>query len=293
MVNSKGGFGRPRSSDTIEHRLDWSSKSETPSSVTGPTHSSHRRHLPSSAEHGLKRRQQFDMPPDSLAYSHSASPTGSQLSSYQQNSGARYRAVNMPPMKIESDGFSMMNKLPFPPRSNASSANDAAASPSETAADPLLMPSPSMVQHATPPGQQIASSPMSSGPAARGEQGNNMYGQPYSTPTFGELQGMDFLQSLDSGTLGLDGAGDMNMSDNTMMNLGFEIGWDGLNHDFNAGQQGLDLFDGFFFGGQQGNGGLNGLGLNNFGAGGGSGGGSNNDENGTGDGPGPGPGRGA
>ena len=86
---------------------------------------------------------------------------------------------------------------------------------------------------------------------------------------------MDFLQSLDSGMSGgaggLDG-GDLNMGD-TMMDLGLGIGWEGLHHDFSEGQQGLDLFDGFFFGGQQGNGGS---GLSNFGAGG------SNDGNGAG-----------
>ncbi len=33
--------------------------------------------------------------------------------------------------------------------------------------------------------------------------------------------------------------------------LGFGMGWEGVHHDFNDGQQ-VDLFDGFFFGGQQG-----------------------------------------
>lgn len=73
----------------------------------------------------------------------------------------------------------------------------------------------------------------------------------------------------------------MNMGD-TMMDLGLGIGWEGMHHDFSEGQQGLDLFDGFFFGGQQGNGGI---GLNNLGGAGGVGGDNSsntNDGNGSG-----------
>lgn len=90
---------------------------------------------------------------------------------------------------------------------------------------------------------------------------------------------MDFLQSLESGggSVGLDGA-DMNMGD-TMMDLGLGIGWEGMHHDFSEGQQGLDLFGGFFFGGQQGDGSV---GLNNLGSGGGDGSSNTNDGNGPG-----------
>ncbi len=37
----------------------------------------------------------------------------------------------------------------------------------------------------------------------------------------------------------------------SQMDLNFGLGWEGMHHDFSDGPQ-LDLFDGFFFGGQQG-----------------------------------------
>lgn len=75
---------------------------------------------------------------------------------------------------------------------------------------------------------------------------------------------MDFLQQASLG--GAGGAGGMNGSsgggaggDETgHMDLGMGLGWEGLHHDFSDGQQ-FDLFDGFFFGGQQGGGAHGGL----------------------------------
>ncbi|KAM7204503.1 Fungal specific transcription factor domain containing protein [Naviculisporaceae sp. PSN 640] len=303
MVNSKGGFGRdtghgtkrkPSSGDGMDRRPDWASRSDTGSSISGPIHSSHRHHQPSSVDQGLgRRRRQFDMDSDRMTYSHTPSSSTSQIPPYQQNAvAAQFRMSNMPPTKLEPDAFSLMHKLPLPPRSNASSAHEAVTTPTETTSlDPMIMASPSMAQHPTPPGQ-LASSPLSSlppplaTPRGGGNQGNNIYPQQqqqYTTPTFGDLQGMDFLQSLESGAagggIGLDG-GDMNMGD-TMMDLGLGIGWEGLHHDFSEGQQGLDLFGGFFFGGQQGDGSV---GLSNLGGGvvGGDGGSNGNDGNGPG-----------
>ncbi|PSR77129.1 hypothetical protein BD289DRAFT_445825 [Coniella lustricola] len=69
-----------------------------------------------------------------------------------------------------------------------------------------------------------------------------------------------------NGSAGRDsvGMGDI-LDDSENVDLGFGLGWEGLHHDFSDGQQ-YDLFDGFFFGGQQGGGGAGG-------GGGGSGGG--------------------
>jgi hypothetical protein len=87
--------------------------------------------------------------------------------------------------------------------------------------------------------------------------------------SFADLQGMDFLQSLGgaggSGAGGAAGTGasglDGDLNGDTQMDLGFGLGWEGLHHDFSDGQQ-VDLFDGFFFGGQQGGaGGAGGMGM--------------------------------
>ncbi len=64
---------------------------------------------------------------------------------------------------------------------------------------------------------------------------------------------MDFLQGMDvNSSTGLDG-GEYGFSD--QMDLGFGLGWEGMHHDFSDGAQ-YDLFDGFFFGGQQSSGGI-------------------------------------
>lgn len=55
-----------------------------------------------------------------------------------------------------------------------------------------------------------------------------------------DLQNMEFLQSPVADFSSLD-----------QLDLGFGINWDGTQHDFSDGQQ-VNLFDGFFFGGQQG-----------------------------------------
>ena len=68
---------------------------------------------------------------------------------------------------------------------------------------------------------------------------------------FSDLQGMDFLQNLQD-----QSGGDGFINPDMQMDMGFGIGWEGMHHDFSEGQQ-VDLFDGFFFGGQQGgNGGM-------------------------------------
>jgi hypothetical protein len=71
------------------------------------------------------------------------------------------------------------------------------------------------------------------------------------------LQGLDFLQTLQGG--GTFDPNDLNTSGEgaNQMDLNFGLGWEGLHHDFSDGQQ-LDLFDGFFFGDQRGAGGAGG-----------------------------------
>lgn len=56
-----------------------------------------------------------------------------------------------------------------------------------------------------------------------------------------DFSNMDFLQGAAPGGLGSDAVGQGGMD------LGFGLGWEGMDHDFSDGNQ-LDLFDGFFFG---------------------------------------------
>lgn len=76
--------------------------------------------------------------------------------------------------------------------------------------------------------------------------------------SYNDLRGVEFLQGGLGGVGG--GAGGQEGMLDTNMDLGFGMGWDGGlgQHDFSDGAGGLDLFDGFFFGGQQGSGGVGG-----------------------------------
>ncbi|EQB45276.1 hypothetical protein CGLO_15864 [Colletotrichum gloeosporioides Cg-14] len=63
-----------------------------------------------------------------------------------------------------------------------------------------------------------------------------------------DIQTMDFFQSLQGNPNGEVGAGGDGTTPN--LDLGFGINWDNMHHDFSDGQQ-MNIFDGFFFGGQQ------------------------------------------
>ncbi|KAK4193696.1 positive regulator of purine utilization [Podospora australis] len=279
MVNARGGFGQKHQSTQAESssansrsgfdpRLDWSSRSDT-ASMSNKHHNkrSHRDHVSVSAPPST-----IDMTSDN--YSNSASST-SQISALRNS--AHYRLANTQPLKIEPDGFSVMRNMPGPPRSNASSTgdnnnNNNPLTPEAGSMDPSLMPSPSaMAQHPTPPSLQLGSPVTNMAPPLVGtptggaylsqsqQQAQHSMFSPGAL-SFNDLQGVEFLQSLSSGAGpggdGTDGSGNggFGVMGDTQMDLGFGLGWEGLHHDFSDGQQ-LDLFDGFFFGGQQGAGG--------------------------------------
>lgn len=231
MANSTGGFGQnPRQ----HHRLDWSSSRATTVDTTSQ--------LSGTSKHGNPHRGSIeqlaavaaDLSSVSDAYSNSASP--SSLPPFKQ-----HRLKNEPPET--SSGFSMIRNLPAP-RSNASggSAENNPGATSE-AIDPSLMGSPV--------GGQMNSPIVGMAPPLSQQPEGQLFGSS-SGMGFGNLQGMDFLQSLEGGAGALDGTGDFGFGE--QVDLGYGLGWEGLHHDFSEGQQ-VDLFDGFFFGGQQGNGG--------------------------------------
>jgi hypothetical protein len=68
-----------------------------------------------------------------------------------------------------------------------------------------------------------------------------MYGNNFGDLDF-PLQGMDFLGP--GGVEGLHGAA---MEGQAGLDLGFGLGWEGMDHDFSEGNQ-FDLFDGTFLG---------------------------------------------
>jgi hypothetical protein len=287
MVNASGGFGphaavSSNSRPSLDHnRFNWNTRNDNAPMLNKPHH---KRHFRNSAS--------VDQTPNPLSDAYSNNP--SLLSAFQR--GAQYRLPSGPAVKVEQDGYTHIRNLSVPPRINASPTDNATSplTPEAAAAtvDQQMMPSPAAIQQRpTPPTAQQLSSPMAelvnqTPPAGflspRQRQQQQQQQQQQFSPgamSFSELQGMEFLQNLspnaanngsDSGagaagggggiggasnTGGLDGVDFSGLAD-THMDLGFGLGWEGLHHDFNDGQQ-LDLFDGFFFGGgpQQGGGG--------------------------------------
>ncbi|KAK4231416.1 positive regulator of purine utilization [Podospora fimiseda] len=267
MVNASGGFGQQyqpshshsRSQHSRENSTrDWASRSDTAS-----ISSSHR---------SLKRPPSMDYLSssgggDPYSTSAASSTIFRHHHSHHPHAQQQFRLNNIPPppsLKTESgggsstttgpDGFSLMRNLPAPPRSNASSVPENPLTP-DGAGGAIASPSALGVALNSPVGVgPAAGSPMGPPPSAAA-----MFETPRG-PTFNDLQGVEFLQAIAGG--GGDAAGDNagfnSMMNDTPMDMGFGLGWD-MHHDFSDGQQ-LDLFDGFFFGGQQGNGGGGGLG---------------------------------
>ncbi|KAK0735746.1 fungal-specific transcription factor domain-containing protein [Apiosordaria backusii] len=262
MVNARGGFGQkhpppPASSTTSRnntapndhHRMDWSSRSDT-ASLSGSSH-----------HHNHHQHKQRPPPPHRTPSSIDHIPAASDLTSDAYSTTSQFSAFKnqyRPQLKPESDGFSLMRNLPNPPRSNASSVNDGPLTPEAGG-----MPSPAGGLASPAGGVGGLGSPVINMPPPQ-PQGGGMFSP--GVLSFNDLQGVEFLQTLNPGDGGLVGGQEGNGNGNggggggmmdTNMDLGFGLGWEGMHHDFSDGQQ-LDLFDGFFFGGQQGSGGVGG-----------------------------------
>lgn len=104
-----------------------------------------------------------------------------------------------------------------------------------SAIDPSLLPSAQ--QSAINQNLQPYTSPLTASNISQ----NDMYGTNYENFDFSAI---DFMQggNPNFGGAATDGGFD----------LGFGMGWDGQDHDFSEGGGQLDLFDGFFFGGNGG-----------------------------------------
>ncbi len=237
MANSTGGFGqslrstRPGSRDSLDQRLDWSSRSDTSTSSKGHGQKQHGRPI----DQGPSTLGPFDL--GSETYSNS----GASSTRQQRPQKPLARLPSLQSLKQDQDLGT------------------------DGTVDPSLMPSPTLAQNIASPGQ--GASPITGLPQQLAATQGGSAGSPSAlTPglgsyltaqpqqfspgamNFGDLQGMEFLQSLNNGVNRVDG--DLNQGD-AQMDLGFGLGWEGMHHDFSDGQQ-VDLFDGFFFGGQQG-----------------------------------------
>jgi hypothetical protein len=110
-----------------------------------------------------------------------------------------------------------------PPQAQMPHSNDTSA------IDPSLLPSPQAQQQ---PQLQPFISP---------DPNTMMYPNNFADLDF-PLQGMEFL-----GPGGMDGLHGAAMDGQAGLDLGFGLGWEGMDHDFSEGNQ-LDIFDGMFFG---------------------------------------------
>ncbi|KAK4197231.1 fungal-specific transcription factor domain-containing protein [Triangularia verruculosa] len=253
MVNARGGFGQkhppPPSSTTAtsrnndHHRMDWSSRSDT-ASLSSHSHSHQHKQRPPPPPPPHRTPSSIDQISD-LASDAYSTTTPSQFSAFKN----QYR----PQLKTEPDGFSLMRNLPGPPRSNASSVNEGPLTPEAG------MPSPAG-NLASPGGVGGLGSPMVNMPPP---SGGGMFSP--GLLSYNDLQGIEFLRGLNTTEGGLDGGGGQEGGNSggmmdANMDLGFGLGWNGGMgaHDFSDGAGGVDLFDGFFFGGQQGSGGVGG-----------------------------------
>ncbi|KAI1436086.1 fungal-specific transcription factor domain-containing protein [Xylaria sp. CBS 124048] len=159
--------------------------------------------------------------------------------------------VNMPNIKSEHDAFPRIR--PIPGTGASSGAIMAMASTSEI--DPILLPSDSPQMNS--PGSVSSMTPKSTHQQYVPQVSNASmlptslapYAPGPGALSFNDLRDMEFLQYQPNA----DGF----MNPDVQMDMGFGIGWEGIHHDFSEGQQ-VDLFDGFFFGAQQGgsNGGM-------------------------------------
>lgn len=242
MANSTGGFGRlGRNKRGSRGNNDYINARD----ATANRHR-HSQHAPTDA--GTSRSStHFDTPSyDGYPNHRGMKTTPSQVGSYR---------MSIPSTQAE-DAYTMLRTMPKTALSTGSG-SDIGSVHDNAAIDPVLLPSPGAVHS---PASGASMTPQSTTQASQYPQTTpgsnfNMLQQSPSSTTYGpggvnysDLQGMDFLHGLQ------DPNSNYNNPD-LQMDMGFGLGWEGMHHDFSDGQQ-VDLFDGFFFGGQQG-GGLN------------------------------------
>ncbi|KAI1095864.1 hypothetical protein F5B19DRAFT_481571 [Rostrohypoxylon terebratum] len=243
MANSTGGFGQvlhrnKRSSRNNHERGDYMNARDA-------TANRHKAQLS-----GSRTASSYATTPGQESYNSHETP--SQIGSMQGAQSGGFR-LSMPNVKTEQDSYSMLRSMP---QSNlsAGSISDAASLPDNSAIDPVLLPSPGA--HTASPVSVNSLTPQSTAGQYNQNTGNsnyNMLRSPASNFTpgginYSDLQGMDFLQGIQE-----QPNGDGIINNDLQMDMGFGLGWEGMHHDFSDGQQ-VDLFDGFFFGGQQGGG---------------------------------------
>jgi hypothetical protein len=252
MANSNGGFGQvlnrnKRGSRGGSDRIDYLTAREATMNRQNP-------HSPVE-QSGSRSSTIYEA---SSHETYTAHNPVTQIAAMQSAVQAPPYRLNMSNVKSEHDGYSMTRSMPG--ALNTSGLPEIGAIPDNSAIDPVLLPTQSPQMNS--PGSVSSMTPKSSHQqyTPQGTSNSNftmMRSSPAGftpgpgTLNLADLQGMDFLQNLQDQP-GVDSFNNPDMQ----MDMGFGMGWEGMHHDFSEGQQ-VDLFDGFFFGGQQGgNGGM-------------------------------------
>ncbi|KAI1288949.1 fungal-specific transcription factor domain-containing protein [Xylaria venustula] len=248
MANSNGGFGQvlnrhTRGSKGSSDRIDY---------LTAREATANRQKQNSYVPVDQPSSRQAAMYESSTHDPYAAHKPVQQVTAMQSTTQASPYRLSITNIKSEHDGYSMAPPLPS---TTLAGLPEVGNIPDNSAIDPILLPShssqgnsPASVSSLTPKSmhQQYTpqSNPNSNFNMLRTPPANFAPGP--GALSLSDLQGMDFLQNLQDQS----GADAFNNPD-LQMDMGFGIGWEGMHHDFSEGQQ-VDLFDGFFFGAQQG-----------------------------------------
>jgi len=234
MANSNGGFGAPlarappRRAATRDSTgpMDWAEVASSAGSVP----SVRRRPHPS------LQRPAASAGPGGPAFGFDIDG----LSSPAMSNAGELSSMGSPPLprlNVAGSFGQGVRSAPSPSEMALSAASDAGAVPSGL--EQGLLPSPTVGRR---PGGLLSGAEFGGGAAG--------------APEFPDLQSLEFLQGLGpAGANGVPGGDEFGGLEQAQLDLGFGINWEGGHHDFSDGQQ-INIFDGFFFGGQQG--GLNG-----------------------------------
>ncbi|KKA29636.1 hypothetical protein TD95_000675 [Thielaviopsis punctulata] len=232
MVNSQGGFGMPlnKRPRRYRHARDWHSVSDMPLFSSTPVPA-----VPASGSASLQRAQgstassagfSMDMSVADALSSPSLSAGGDGCAS-PQFSQPRTGFEAAEPMGAATGVMSGIVSVGMSPRETG------------TPLDSSLMNNGQVTPQTGPAAGNSANGFMSAA-------------QSFSAGMEYSPLDMDFLRSLPPG------APDMGPLDQVPLNLGFGLNWDGIMcHDYSDGSaQQVNIFDNFFFGGQQQNGGM-------------------------------------
>lgn len=233
MASSAGGFGNPQ---TYSQGPQQYRQSHTSWPSSGPeTSASQARH------HNRQVTEQAPFQFD-LSLSDNLSSSGMSVSGGEMGQSPPIQKSNT----LDSSGFMMIR---HGMGDGSTGSLEGARGRDLPPIDPSLGNSPPLVRRVT------TQATLGAGQGYINDSQQQM--QPFgmqNTGGFTRSHDMDFLPKM-------EGSGEPAPLDPTQIDLGFGMGWDGLNNDYGENQH-LNPFDTFFFGGQQGNAGGNGPGGN-------------------------------